>query len=129
MKRIILALLASAVALMPAAAPASIYAVTVKNTSTNCAWITVYWSHALTTWHINTYAEGRPRALAPGETYRFPLDKKDQMKVRAEIFEGSHCGGRQINDIEARRDSRDYSHEEPRVELRGDYRGYGLNWV
>jgi hypothetical protein len=82
--------------------------VTVVNDSPNCAWITPYWSNAVSPWHIFDGDITRPRFVEAGQSYKFAyliiaksiLAPAVQIRVRAEVQRGPGCGGGTGADVE-----------------------------
>jgi hypothetical protein len=87
--------------------------VIVKNSSPNCAWVTIYWSLPLLPWTIAGGDLNHPRFVGAGESFNFAnivipqpiIPVASQIRVRAEVVGGGTCNGGQIADVQATNES------------------------
>lgn len=79
------------------ATPANAYieSVGVTNKTDKCAWITVYYSDALSPWSIYP---GTPGFLKPGLQVGWGINRKSEIKIRAEVKAHADCSGPTIAD-------------------------------
>jgi hypothetical protein len=101
MKRLLFAALALVLSLgFAGTAQAKINSFVFKNSSSNCAWVTLYSSYTMNpTWSIAKGNHG-PRALKPGESFGGPVDW-GEVKARAEVFGNANCTGGKVADVDA----------------------------
>jgi hypothetical protein len=106
------ALIAVAVS-MACTTPANAFTggVTIKNETTKCAWITMYFASFYTPWDIAHHLPDKsdaPRWLKPGETSKWPMGAEREMKIRAEVKQNADCTGPTIADTyDIRKDGTD----------------------
>ena len=110
LKRLFLVALATLLCISPASAQTvpkvTVFDIRVRNYSSTCAWITIYWGRIYTPWVIENAPPGRPRFLKPRQSDVFavaftnptsvPLSA--ELKVRAEFTRNPDCSGGNIAD-------------------------------
>jgi hypothetical protein len=89
-----IALIAALFTSMPASAPALTGRMHIENPSDRHVWITLYVSHALTSWHI-----AKAGCVAPHSDWRFDIHEPGMydVKFRAEVKSGD-CNSGNISD-------------------------------
>jgi hypothetical protein len=108
------------------AAPASAYieSVGLTNKTDKCAWITVYFSDALSPWSIYP---GTPGFLKPGQSIGWGINKKSEIKIRAEVKAHADCSGPTIADTyDVRKTGITSQPSHPTARIQHDSNGYHL---
>ena len=97
MKQFVLAAIALFVAsiAIPQTAGAYIESTGITNKTDKSAWITVYYSSPASPWSIYP---GTPHCLKAGESVGWGINKKSEIKIRAEVKANADCSGPNIAD-------------------------------
>jgi hypothetical protein len=116
------AVLATAFALPALAYP---QAVVVTNGTSKCAFISVYEAGKGLPWELPLRLDSKPRYVKPGENYRFFLNRRPELKVRAEVTRYANCTGGELADVSNRNSDVDHTRdtipEASLVEREGDF--------
>jgi hypothetical protein len=116
-----------AVLLPSFALPALAYpqAVIVTNGTAKCAFVSVYEAGKGLPWEIPLRLDSKPRYIKPGQNYRFTLNRRSELKVRAEVTRYADCSGGELADVSNRNSDMDYTRdttpEASLVERDGDF--------
>ena len=95
------------------ALPALAYpqAVTVTNGTSKCAFVSVYEAAKGLPWEIPLRLDSKPRYIKPGQNYRFMLNRRSELKVRAEVTRYADCSGGELADVSNRNSYIDHTHD------------------
>ena len=100
-------------------------AVIVTNGTSKCAFVSVYEAAKGLPWEIPLRLDSKPRYIKPGQNYRFTLNRRSELKVRAEVARYADCSGGELADVSNRNSDIDHTRdtipEASLIERGGDF--------